>query len=206
MTNEQKRVKEFMRFFGQICPDKPTQIDFETCKLRANLMIEELLELICKGLGLEVEFNIWDNGNVVINESNLKDINLIYTKLKEVDLEQVADGVGDGIVTGLGTSVACGIDQEPMNISIFDSNDTKAWRQEDLEEARRDHPTAKVEHYGGNLYRLVREDGKIIKSPHYSPADIKSIIEKQQNQSELDKVLENLGIQADVSSPYKPKK
>lgn len=181
MTNEQKRVKDFMQFFGQETPEKPTQIDFETCKLRANLMLEELFELITKGLGLKIKITNKnkDNQYIEIDESNLMKLEFNYDKIKEVDLVQVADGVGDGIVVGLGTSVACGIDQEPINLEIFDSNDSKAWTKDDLEKAKKLYPTAKVEKYSENLYRLIREDGKVIKSPSYQPARIKELIEQQ---------------------------
>jgi len=181
MTNEQKRVKAFMQMFAQETPEKPTQINEKITKLRANLILEEVFETICKGLGLSVCITDNKDRAIVINKTNLKDIKFIYNQDYEVDLVELADGIGDIMVVGLGTSIAAGIDQEPINKEIFNSNDSKAWKQEDLEKAKELYPTAREEHYGSDLYRLIREDGKVIKSSSYMPAKIKEIIEQQQS-------------------------
>ncbi len=78
-----------------------------------------------------------------------------------------------------GTAIACGLDTEPAHQCVADSNDSKKWEEKDLEEAKKTYPTARIEDYGGGLYRLIREDGKIIKSPNYQKADLSSIVEAQ---------------------------
>jgi predicted HAD superfamily Cof-like phosphohydrolase len=185
MTTEQKQVKQFMQFFNQDCPEKPTQLTEDVAKLRAKLILEEALETITKGLGLQICLNDSFDNSVFINEENLgywlstKEA-FEFTKIKEVDLEQLADGLGDlHYVAYTGTGVAAGIDMEEIFAEIHSSNMTKAWTEGDLEQAKVLYPTAKLEEFGGGLYRLVREDGKIIKSPSYRPANIKSILEKQ---------------------------
>ena len=71
MTKEQERVKNWMVKFGQDAPDKPTEIDEKTAKLRAALILEEALETIIKGLGLSID--ILDDGNQVrFKEGDLK--------------------------------------------------------------------------------------------------------------------------------------
>lgn len=65
------------------------------------------------------------------------------------NLLEVADGIGDQLVVVLGTAVACGLDAEGIFNEVHHSNMTKFLA-------------------GG--YR--RDDGKWIKSPLYSPADL----------------------------------
>ena len=164
-----------MRFFGQETPDKPTPLDEETAKLRARLILEEDLETIVKGLGLEVVFST-PSGNVAINRDNIADIIgakvITFNKVDEVNMEELADGLADSAYVGAyGTAVAAGIDLEPIEDVVHECNMTKAWREEDLAKARELSPTATVENYGNGLYRLVREDGKIIKSPNFVAPD-----------------------------------
>ena len=177
MELQQSRVKEFMQFFGQDCPEKPVQLDEATAKLRANLILEEVFETICDGLGLMVCITDGENGAVVVKDP--KKVHFIYQKQKEVDLVELADGISDISVVSYGTALAAGIDMESIDKEVFVSNMSKAWTANDLREAKDKYPTAKVEKYSETLYRLVREDGKIIKSPSYSPANLEAIIEAQ---------------------------
>lgn len=179
MEPVQSRVKEFMTFFGQKCPEKPKQLDFETAKLRANLILEEVFETITQGLGLGICITDSKNRAIVIEEDNLKYIRFEYNKDKQVDLVALADGISDISVVSYGAALAAGIDMQPVDIEVFNSNMSKAWSPGDIEEAKKQYPTAKVEKYSENLYRLIREDGKIIKSNNYKPANIKEIIEAQ---------------------------
>jgi len=186
MTKGQEQVKDFMRFFGQDCPNKPTQINEDTAKLRARLILEEAFETITQGLGLNIILKKHGD-SVMVNEESLsewlKEVEAVtFQKLKEVDLNKLSDGLADlAYVSEFGTAVAAGIDLEPIQEIVHFSNMTKAWKEEDLEEAKRLYPTALVEAYGGGLYRLIREDGKVIKSPHFKdPTDaIAAEIERQ---------------------------
>ena len=184
MTTGQDQVKDFMRFFGQETPDRPTQLTEEAAKLRAGLILEEALETITKGLGLCICIDMPGQTQIRVAEATLKQASLSFLKVKEVDLVELSDGLGDSAYVGeFGTAVAAGIDLEPIQDIIHAANMTKAWTENQLEEAIRLYPTAKIENYGGGLYRLIREDGKVIKSPNFREpnAAIKEEIERQQN-------------------------
>lgn len=186
MTNGQRQVKEFMELFGQDCPTKPKQLDEATAKLRAKLIFEEALETLTKGLGLSVSLKKGGQ-TIVIDEDSLKEWMtdkeaITFQKQKEVDLVELADGVSDLMVVGEGTTLAAGIDAEPIHSIVCAANLSKVWRRDDLAEAKRLHPAASVKDYDGHFFRLVREDGKIIKSPNFKdPMEaIRAEIERQQ--------------------------
>ncbi len=170
-----------MEIFRQEVKKKPTPIDLETAKLRANLILEEAFETITKGLGLDIHLGVGEEDSVYISERNLKnDIHLCYFKNKEVDLVELADGLADlHYVAYCGTAAASGIDMEPIFQEVDDSNKSKLWTAEELVQGKLDYPTATAHPYK-DRFIFIREDGKFIKSPSYRPADIKSIIEKQQ--------------------------
>ncbi len=185
MTKGQQQVKDFMRLFAQATPEKPIQLDTATATLRARLILEEAFETVVKGLGLSVQIYT-EEGMATIHQDNLKDIisaqGIGFIKENEVDLVELADGLADLAYVGeFGTAVAAGIDLEPIQDAVHASNMTKAWQEEDLDTAKQLHPTAKVENYGGGLYRLVREDGKVIKSPSYQRVDIAPLVKAQQD-------------------------
>jgi predicted HAD superfamily Cof-like phosphohydrolase len=74
------------------------------------------------------------------------------------DLVEVMKELGDLLYVSYGTAVACGVDMEPIMEEIHRSNMSKL-------------------QLDGSILR--REDGKVEKPPGYSPADVKTIIEKQ---------------------------
>lgn len=97
---------------------------------------------------------------------NEKDCALRYNLIKEElmelahgltskDTTEVADAIGDLLYVVLGTAVTCGIDIQPVFEEIHASNMTKFI----------------------DGYR--REDGKWMKGPSYTPANIKPIIDQQ---------------------------
>jgi len=168
MKTQQKQVAEWMRKFSQEVRDVPTIPPLEERKLRAKLILEEALETI-DALGFDVNYDIvWRD---------------IHTP-KENQLEKIADGIADSLVVQLGTAVACGIDIEPVFAEVMRSNDSKLWSIKDLEilEQINDHEGKhKVtgEIYDVTcvdivrlLYGVADKDGKVIKSPSYSPAKI----------------------------------
>ena len=66
-----------------------------------------------------------------------------------------ADALADLLYVTLGTAVACGIDIDPIFQEVHRSNMTKF------------------------IDGTFRSDGKYMKGPNYSPADIKTLIERQ---------------------------
>lgn len=180
MTKGQLQVKEFMSFFGQATPETPVQLDEAAAKLRAALIMEEAIETITKGLGLKIIITSNGPTALVISETNHPLMKIDFFKEKEVDLVQLADGLADLAYVGeFGTAVAAGIDLEPIQDEVHRSNMSKAWTDADVQKAQEIYPTATLENYGGGLYRLKREDGKIIKSPSYTEANLAPLIEAQ---------------------------
>ena len=180
MTKGQKQVAEFMAFFGQPTPEKPIQMDEATAKLRAKLILEEAFETITKGLGLRVWIKSPSKSLVHIDESCLNNVEIDFTKEKAVDLVQLADGLADLAYVGeFGTAVAAGLDLEPIQEEVHASNMTKAWTEADVVKAKELYPNGKLENYGGGLYRMIREDGKVIKSPSYREAQLAPLVEAQ---------------------------
>lgn len=167
-----------MRFFGQATPERPTSIDEETSKLRATLILEEAFETITKGLGLTV--NIIDDfgGDAKVSEAGLRQISFAFTKEKETDLVELADGVADIAFVSEGTAVAAGIDMEPIHTEVARSNASKLWGAREVFDTGAELDSV-VTDVGNGKYFVKRRDGKIIKSPSYSPADIAGEIEKQ---------------------------
>lgn len=152
MTNEQKLVKDFMEKAGQECPQKPTIPDINTRKLRARLMLEEVLETINDGLGLEVMVET----GLPEGKMNLLLADCDFEELKTPDLVELADGLADSAyVSYYGTANACGIDMEPVFQEVQKSNISKF-----------------IDGYKD-------ENGKWKKGPSFQAPDIKSIIEKQ---------------------------
>lgn len=76
-------------------------------------------------------------------------------QIKPYDTKEVADALGDLLYVILGAAVSCGIDMESVFAEIHRSNMTKF-----------------IDGY-------KREDGKWIKGPSYSPANISEVLAKQ---------------------------
>lgn len=152
MTNEQKLIEEFMLKAGQELPIAPTSdIDLETRKLRAKLILEEALETINDGLGLAVFFETGlPEGSF---EASVRDVT--FQEFDNTDLIELADGVADLLYVSYGTASTCGVDMEPVFDEVHKSNMSKF-----------------IDGYKDS-------SGKWIKGPSFRPPDIKTVIEKQ---------------------------
>lgn len=173
-----------MRFFGQNIPERPTPLDEETSILRAKLTLEEAFEKITKGLGLTVTIVDDFGGEAKVSEAGLKQISFEFKKEKETDLVELADGISDINFVNLGDACSAGLDMEPIDAEVSRSNESKAWSNKDLSEnvsfSQIESGELIVEDVGNGTFRRVkRRDGKIIKSPSYSPADIVGELKKQ---------------------------
>lgn len=146
MTNLQKRVKHFMSSVGQPTPDKPTIPDNLTRVLRVSLILEEALEF-AKASGIEISLKD-DIKSISINDLN-------YNIVGEPDIVGVCDGICDLNVVSVGAAISYGVDIEPLENEVCDSNDSK------------------IE----NGYR--RDDGKWVKNPNYRKANLEPLIRKQ---------------------------
>jgi len=142
--------------------------------LRAKLMLEEVLETIA-GLGVTVRLA---DGTEICKAANFQMI-----ADKSVNIYEVVDGLADLDYVGpCGTAVAFGVDLGPIFMEVHRSNMTKCWTDEEVASLQRDfkgkiweapNPT------DGRKWVVLNEDGKYIKSPSYSPADIKTVLSYQ---------------------------
>ena len=177
MKQEQQRVRDWMMKFGQETHNcNPVVPSLEVRKLRAKLILEEALETI-EGLGIIVfaKRNIYEDDSFEIGELGFyeEQERTMYPEYKPLrpDLVKIADGIADSLVVQLGTAVACGIDIQPVFEEVMRSNDSKLWKPEDLEFSKDDNEYhIKVLPCGNCLVK--DKNGKVIKSPSYSPPNI----------------------------------
>ncbi len=119
-SQNQQLVENFMlrmRSDKQAIPVRPTMPSLEIRMLRASLMLEETLETIRKGLGLEVCIN---SGMVSLELED--DTEITFKEDKEPSLIEIADGCADVEVVTLGTASACGIAHQPIFNAVMGNN------------------------------------------------------------------------------------
>ncbi|NDQ58588.1 MAG: hypothetical protein GZ088_16090 [Acidipila sp.] len=134
-----------MRSDTQHVPPIPLMPSLEVRKLRARLMLEECLETINAGLGLNVNFNL--GGHEV---TNVKMELLQFTDNGPGDLIQVADGCADVEVVTTGTASACGIALQPCFDIVMPNNLMKfapghTWREDGKLVKPPNHPDIALE-------------------------------------------------------------
>lgn len=148
-SEHQQRIDKFMELAGQDVPDKPIEIDEETRVLRAKLILEEALETIRDGLGVDIS----------CNKTHITDDNAEFeftAKYKKFDMVATADGCADLSVVNIGTLSAIGISDNGLLREVDENN---------------------LKKFGEGGHR--REDGKWVKPPGHKPPDIKAILVEQ---------------------------
>lgn len=130
-SRHQMRVERFMRRLGVASgnnqlhalrsvpggTEEEGEMTLGERKLRARLMLEEVLETINNGLGLEVSFRgRWGEDYVVIGQVDYDD------RGNGVDLVALADGVCDIKVTATGTLSAAGIRDNMIQVIVDSAN------------------------------------------------------------------------------------
>lgn len=191
MTNEQQQVREWMKSFGQETPDKPTIPSLEVRKLRAKLILEEALECI-DALGMQVCFNNGAREVLYVPELDCYEMH----EWKKPNLALIADGCEDLKVVTEGTLVACGLVkkqnhlptssveffEDPLFNEVMRSNWSKMMTKEEVDYLKtKNFKDLTYKEYWATkeLKRfIVYLDGKVIKSPSYSPANLEPIIEE----------------------------
>jgi hypothetical protein len=172
MNENQKRVKQWMQDFGQETPDKPGAPSDAVRLLRAKLIFEEAMETI-DALGVEV----------LHDEYPVRFRNCDFLVTDDANLVAVADGLADLEVVNTGTAIACGIDLQPCFNEVMRSNDSKAWTSQEIAACEANGPTPQGSTIGGptgnGRFIVKRADGKALKSPSYSPANLAPILEAQ---------------------------
>lgn len=156
MRTEQQNVALFHKAAGIEDPVVPTIPSLEVRILRAKLILEEALETIRKGLEVEYAYRHGTLGLLEHIELILKDKTATWIATGPGNLIQIADGCADIKYVTNGTALACGIDMEPIDDEVQRSNMSKF------------------------IDGHRREDGKWVKGPSYSPADLHEILATQQ--------------------------
>lgn len=147
MQKHIENVKEFMGLASQDVPSELTIPSESSRKLRAKLILEEAFELIEKGLGIEVSL---PDGSDYLDVDQLE-----YQCVSEPDPVEAMDGAVDSLwVTTTGVAAIFGLtDKLEACVAEVDRS---------------------------NLSKFIdghrRDDGKWVKGPSYSPADLRSII------------------------------
>lgn len=157
MNKIQQQVLEFHQKFNVNHRGSPGLIPEDRSKLRIKLIDEELTEL---------------------KEAIAKN-----------DIVGIADALADLNYVVMGTGVEYGIDLEVVGDEVHRSNMTKLWpfctkesRFWTNDEIMRDghkHSDEGVPLNCTDARAYLREDGKVIKNPNYTAADIEAALERQ---------------------------
>lgn len=195
-TDGWHRIRTFMLQAGQVCPDKPTDPPVKICQTRANLMFEEVLETIEKGL----RFKMVDRNT----RRAIKAEDIVLEPMDGAqgwpgpDMIEIIDGCQDVRVVTTGTEIACGVRDLEIQETV-DGNNLEKFRHR-CPECEHDQT---LEHRGvailragvefktgpgqtvcyecGFQYRsgYKRDDGKWVKPADHQPPDIAGLIQKQ---------------------------
>ena len=187
----QQDIVTLMKQFDQEVKESPEMPDAKTRLLRARLVFEEALEFV-RACGCTVSMG---DGTPVIDS-----ISVVNDPNGTPDLTEYVDGCVDQLVVTYGALNAAGVEVEPAWGEVQRSNMSKAWPHCDVCDAVLEHGSLErgsLEHGSGQelvhpgdvsahggLWSVVlkvhkREDGKFIKAPTYSPANLKRVIEEQ---------------------------
>jgi predicted HAD superfamily Cof-like phosphohydrolase len=178
----QDDIVALMKQYNQEVKERPELPDAATRLLRARLVFEEALEFV-KGCGCTIQLSGSDAA--VIDQ-----IKVALDAHGTPDLVEYVDGCIDQLVVTYGALNAAGVRAQQAWDEVQRSNMSKAWPHcsgcDAVLERGADgdlvHPGEDGAHGGGwsaVLKLHKREDGKVIKSPTYWPADIKRVIEEQ---------------------------
>ena len=146
--------------------------------LRAKLLLEETLETIeALGVAVYVHNETRDCATEVCKGADFS-----FHKEKPTLIVEVMDGLADLEYVNLGTAVAFGVDLDPFFKEVHRSNMSKCWT--DAEVATLHDPELIIHmspqfEPGGRKWVVLTKDGKYMKSPSYSPADIQGMLKKQ---------------------------
>jgi len=181
----QDDIVALMKQYNQEVKERPELPDAVTRLLRARLVFEEALEFV-KGCGCTVQLTTPGGSNAAV----IDEIKVALDGNGTPDLVEYVDGCVDQLVVTYGALNAAGVRAQPPGNEVQRTKISKAWphcsecdvvleRGADGELA---HPGDAGAH-GGRWSTVLklhkREDGKVIKSPTYWPADIKRVIEEQ---------------------------
>jgi predicted HAD superfamily Cof-like phosphohydrolase len=184
----QEDIVTLMNQFNQQVKESPELPDPETRLLRARLVFEEALEFV-KGCGCTVTMPL-AGSNCEEQAAVIDAIGVVLDPNGTPDFAEYVDGCIDQLVVTYGALNAAGVKAQPAWDEVQRSNMSKAWPHCSVCDA------VLVQRSGAELVHPEdasdphcewkpilrihkRPDGKVIKSPTYSPADLKRVIEEQ---------------------------
>ena len=196
MTDKPYRPQEdivtLMKQFDQQVKESPELPEPETRLLRARLVFEEALEFV-KGCGCTVTMTLagskGEEKTAVIDE-----IGVVLDPGGNPDFVEYVDGCIDQLVVTYGALNAAGVKAQPAWDEVQRSNMSKAWphcsvcdavlvRGAGLELVHAEDANAHRGEWKPILKVHKRPDGKFIKSPTYSPANLRRVIDEQIQQA-----------------------
>jgi predicted HAD superfamily Cof-like phosphohydrolase len=188
----QQDIATLMRQFDQQVKESPELPDAETRLLRARLVFEEALEFV-KGCGCTITMTIAGlNGEE--QTAVIDSIGVVLDPNGNPDFVEYVDGCIDQLVVTYGALNAAGVEAQPAWDEVQRSNMSKAWphcsvcdavleRRAGLELVHPQDAHAHPDDWNPTLKVHKRPDGKFIKSPTYSPADLRRVIDEQIQQA-----------------------
>jgi predicted HAD superfamily Cof-like phosphohydrolase len=192
LYHPQEDIVILMKQYNQPVKASPELPDPETRLLRARLVFEEALEFV-KGCGCTVTMPVAGaNGKAEI--AVIDEIGVVHDPHVKPDFIEYVDGCIDQLVVTYGALNAAGVKAQPAWDEVQRSNMSKAWPHCSVCDAVLEqgagpelvHPqdaNAHQKKWSPLLKIHKRPDGKVIKSPTYSPADIRRVIEEQIQQA-----------------------
>jgi predicted HAD superfamily Cof-like phosphohydrolase len=188
----QQDIVTLMKQFNQQVKESPELPNPETRLLRARLVFEEAIEFV-KGCGCTVTTHLAGlNGEE--QAAVIDSIAVVPDPNGTPDFVEYVDGCIDQLVVTYGALNAAGVKAQPAWDEVQRSNMSKAWPHCSVCDAVLErgtsqqlvHPEDANAHNGDwNPILKVhkRPDGKFIKSPTYSPADLRRVIDEQIRQA-----------------------
>jgi predicted HAD superfamily Cof-like phosphohydrolase len=182
----QQDIVTLMKLYNQQVKESPELPDAETRLLRARLVFEEALEFV-RGCGCTVNLSGLSGKE---QAAVIDKLGVVPDPNCEPDFVEYVDGCIDQLVVTYGALNAAGVQAQLAWDEVQRSNMSKAWPHCSICDAvlvldanqQLVHPADASAHNGD--WRAVpkihkRADGKVIKSPTYSPANIRRVLELQ---------------------------
>lgn len=156
MKSQQEMVEEFVRGVGHPVPDKPTLLTKEKRRLCASLILEEIVETLT-GLGFHIDVDRQTCQLVLIplDDDDPEVGEGLAFKDEHAQLIEIIDGLADSEVVLKFAATLMGITIRPFFDEVCRSNMTKLDGE-----------------------RKYNAEGKLLKPPTYSPADLQSVFDR----------------------------
>jgi predicted HAD superfamily Cof-like phosphohydrolase len=186
----QEDIVALMKQFQQEVKDSPELPDAATRLLRARLVFEEALEFV-RACGCTIVRTTEDKNAPIVDGLSVElDPDGIP------DLTEYVDGCIDQLVVTYGALNAAGVKAQRAWDEVQRSNMSKAWSHcsvcdavlERSADGELVHPQDEAAHdrrWHEVLKVHKRDDGKFIKAPTYSPANLKQVIDEQLLQAQV---------------------